>query len=113
MDNGPNPPPANPSDYGMSENSEDTPPLVEEAKQEFDAVAEFTVPVELDQKMNGAPAASPKARTAESLPRIADGSVDRRRVSAGVAGPGPSASSVRRSPSGRSSLRTSFSAGWW
>ena len=59
MADGPNPPQADPSDYGAPENSKNAPPLAEEAKQEFDAVAEFTVPVELDQKMNGASAARP------------------------------------------------------
>ena len=70
MDNGPNPPPGGPSDYGASENSEDAPPLAEEVRQEFDAVAEFTRAVEIDQKTNGAPAARPKARTESTLPRL-------------------------------------------
>ena len=46
------------------------PPGAGETRHEFDAVAEFTVPVELDQKINGAPAPSPEARTAQSLPRL-------------------------------------------
>ncbi len=49
MDEIPNPPPAGPSDYGAPENLEDTPPLAEEVKQEFDAIAQFTRPVEIDQ----------------------------------------------------------------
>ncbi len=69
MDERPNPPPGGPSDYGASENSEDPPPLAEEVRLDFDAVTEFTVPVELD-KMNGAPAASPNSRTEFKLPRL-------------------------------------------
>ncbi len=63
MDERPAPPPANEEDYGAPE-------AVETNGQASDIVAEFTTPAEMPQP-------APNPRTAQLLPRIADGSADR------------------------------------
>ncbi len=69
MDNGPNTPQVDPSDYGESENSKDAPSLTEEVRQEFDAVAEFTAPVEIAPvQMNGEDDAAPLGDPFHKLP---------------------------------------------
>ncbi len=63
MDERPTPPLADQDAYGASEISEDAPPLADAVKG-FNAVAEFTVPVELDQMANGAGTEIPKPKLA-------------------------------------------------
>ncbi len=63
MDERPEPPPADQADYGAPEFSEEAPPLADAVKG-FNAVAEFTVPVELDQMANGAGTEIPKPKLA-------------------------------------------------
>ena len=58
MDERPEPPPATEDACGAPEIPEHTMPPAEEVKRGFNAVEEFTVPVKLDQMVNGAPAAS-------------------------------------------------------
>ncbi len=76
MDEIPTPPPASPEDYGASELPEGMMPRPKDIGKAFDAVADYTAPIEPSRgKTNGSHGLN--SRTEQPLPRIADGSADR------------------------------------